>query len=1157
MRTLGLSLIMLTTAIVVVTTPSTVEAADGTISGTVTSESGTLLTGTTVEACPEGGGFCLDAVTNGGTYTIAVPPGDYAVYFAPSGGPYAGEFWEDAQDWADRTPVTVAAGEAVSGIDAALEVLVSVSGNVIGNTNGVSPPGTPLERVRVQVCPTDGGQCEQDTTGASGEWGVLVSAGSYTVHYVDGDRRYNEEYWLDAATSADATVLDLALGSGFSLPDAVLLQRGSISGTVTDVTSTGIENVTVRACPTTGAACSAAVTAPDGTYEISDAAAGESTLYFSKFPEVVAQFYDGGDVTVAPGAETADVDQVLRHYGSIGGTVTDTTGAPVEGINVNASGDGFGSATTAADGTFVIERLEPGSDYRVAFFGGTYFTEWYDDASEPLDATLVEVVDATTTPDIDAELAEGASISGTVTAPTPGQAGSIRVTVTGPDGNDTAFTNADGDYELIGLTPGDYVIRFSDDNDVLATEYWDDAPGLDTATTVDAAAGAVVTGIDARLEPSVSISGTVLEGGTPSIGAAVAACIDASTCPYTTSAGADGTYVLDEMKPGSYFVRFQSRNPDWADEFWPNTSALLDATPVVASSDVSAVDSDLDPAGSISGFVTDSTGRGLFSTEANVTACSETIGWCRSIPSGWFGFDPGEYTIGHLPPADDYTVTFEGTWEFVPRHTEWWCDATEEAQALLVEVVAGVDTGGIDASLRDVGVADHDTCDEDDDAVLDPIDNCPSEANTDQADLDRDGLGDACDPDDDGDGVPDDADNCPARANADQADLDGDGTGDDCDADDDRSVFDSLTPARFADSRNEPTFDGQFRNTGIRRGGTTWEIQIAGRGDVPVDAAAAVLNITTVGGTAPGFATVHPCGTLPNASAVNYLAGGVDPNEIIAKLSETGTVCVFVLSDVHVILDVVGHVTDSPYRALTPARYADSRDEPTFDGRERDTGIRRAGTTWEVQIAGRGDVPADAAAVVVNLTVTGGTAPGFATVHPCSTLPNASSLNYGPGDTRPNELVAKLSPTGNVCVYVLTDVHVVVDVVGFVAESPAFSALTPARFADSRDEPTVDGEYRDTGIRGARTTWEVRIAGRGKVPADATSAVVNLTVTGGTAPGFATVHPCGTLPTASSINYGPGTTRPNELVAKLSPAGTICVYTLAPTHVVVDVAGYA
>jgi hypothetical protein len=76
-------------------------------------------------------------------------------------------------------------------------------------------------------------------------------------------------------------------------------------------------------------------------------------------------------------------------------------------------------------------------------------------------------------------------------------------------------------------------------------------------------------------------------------------------------------------------------------------------------------------------------------------------------------------------------------------------------------------------------------CDTDADGYPDIDDNCHEVSNPDQANLDNDGFGDACDTDDDNDGVLDTSDNCPAIANGSQVDTDHDGSGDACDADDD------------------------------------------------------------------------------------------------------------------------------------------------------------------------------------------------------------------------------------------------------------------------------------------------------------------------------------------------------------------------------------
>ncbi|SDS81143.1 Thrombospondin type 3 repeat-containing protein [Gillisia sp. Hel1_33_143] len=55
-----------------------------------------------------------------------------------------------------------------------------------------------------------------------------------------------------------------------------------------------------------------------------------------------------------------------------------------------------------------------------------------------------------------------------------------------------------------------------------------------------------------------------------------------------------------------------------------------------------------------------------------------------------------------------------------------------------------------------------DDADCDNDGILNGDDNCPSNSNSNQADLDGDNIGDICDLDIDGDGVANDEDNCPA-----------------------------------------------------------------------------------------------------------------------------------------------------------------------------------------------------------------------------------------------------------------------------------------------------------------------------------------------------------------------------------------------------------
>ena len=138
----------------------------------------------------------------------------------------------------------------------------------------------------------------------------------------------------------------------------------------------------------------------------------------------------------------------------------------------------------------------------------------------------------------------------------------------------------------------------------------------------------------------------------------------------------------------------------------------------------------------------------------------------------------GSFTIGTVTAADRGNLT-----TLVRRTgTQPMPAGTRSMTVILTAIGAspGYNTAYADNVRLTVATEDDDA-----DGIGEGADNCPSVANADQANLDGDAEGDACDGDDDNDGVPDGTDNCPALATADQADAEGDGQGDACDPDDD------------------------------------------------------------------------------------------------------------------------------------------------------------------------------------------------------------------------------------------------------------------------------------------------------------------------------------------------------------------------------------
>lgn len=365
------------------------------------------------------------------------------------------------------------------------------------------------------------------------------------------------------------------------------------------------------------------------------------------------------------------------------------------------------------------------------------------------------------------------------------------------------------------------------------------------------------------------------------------------------------------------------------------------------------------------------------------------------------------------------------------------------------------------------------------------------------------------------------------------------------------------TPAAAGD-----TADGLYEASGVRPAGSVLELDVTGRGGTANDASAVSLNITATQTAGSGYATVYPCGSArPSASTINYTPGTTIANGIIAKVGAGGKVCIYTHAQAHLIVDVNGFFpAGADYRALTPARLLDSRPgQRTTDGRHAGTGALRGGSVLQLDVAGRGGTASNAAAVTVNLTTTETSGPGFATLYPCgSARPQASTINYGPGQTIANSVITKVGANGKVCIYSHARTHVVADVTGYFPAGSEFRSLKPARLLDTRPgQPTADGRSAGAGRVRANGVVEVDVTGRGGTGANAAAVSLNLTATATGGDGFATVYPCGTSrPEASTINYRAGDTIANGIVAKVGSNGKVCIYTHAAAHLIVDVDGY-
>jgi hypothetical protein len=379
-------------------------------------------------------------------------------------------------------------------------------------------------------------------------------------------------------------------------------------------------------------------------------------------------------------------------------------------------------------------------------------------------------------------------------------------------------------------------------------------------------------------------------------------------------------------------------------------------------------------------------------------------------------------------------------------------------------------------------------------------------------------------------------------------------------------AFTPVSPTRVCDTRPVSQSGQSGPCTGKTLGaGATLTVDIP---QVPSTAAAAVLNVVATNTTGQGFLTVFPFGSSqPSTSSLNFTRGQTASNLVTVGLGTDTTnseqaVSIFngpssgTGGNTDVVVDLEGYYAppsssvSGEYNALFPTRIADSRCGRTPNGFGSDCAAEAipsanasfnrlgAGATGTIQVTGVGGIPSTGvSAVVLGVTVTNATAPSYLSTFSGGGSPGLfSNVDFAAGQTVASKVIVSPSSSGTVSFFNHAgNVDVIVDAEGYFASTG--SLFTPLSSPIRVLSQTQVGP-------GASTA--VTIAGQNGVPANATSAVLNVTDVTPVLGNFLTVFPAnGVVPGTSDANWVPAD--PYNVVADaaygtLSSSGSESVY---------------
>jgi hypothetical protein len=278
------------------------------------------------------------------------------------------------------------------------------------------------------------------------------------------------------------------------------------------------------------------------------------------------EFSQADTITVTSGSTTSGINFSLKRWVTISGTVYASDGVtPLVNAQVyiyNADGDVLNVWDTDDSGVYSMNFIYP-EPIRVSARKTGYVEEFYNNQATLAGANVLTPSEGDLITGINFTLDASPVITGTVyeiDGVTPIAGVSVyatRISDSAYGGFDT--TAADGTYRLtVDSGAGQYRVEtFADGYSYRA---YDNKRSWNTATPVTVQVNTTTSGINFRLPRSASLSGTVFQpDGTTPVGSAEVQLIDTvSGIYYYTYTQTNGTFALNAVEPGTYYVYARS-----------------------------------------------------------------------------------------------------------------------------------------------------------------------------------------------------------------------------------------------------------------------------------------------------------------------------------------------------------------------------------------------------------------------------------------------------------------------------------------------------------------------------------------------------------------------------------------------------------------------